>query len=162
MFLSTLCYLEKDGKYLLLHRSKDTPNDVNDGKWIGVGGKFLPGESPEECVCREVLEETGLVLDDYTLRGILTFSSQGWEDECIFVYTASAFHGHEIECTEGELQWISFDKLFSLNLWEGDRIFLKLLMEGSPLFSLKLSYEQDRLVESTLKEYKTDKRGSRW
>ena len=153
LILSTLCYIEKDGRYLMLHRNKDKKNDVNDGKWIGVGGKLLSGESSDECVCREVYEETGFVLDDYMLRGILTFSSQGWEDEYIFVYTASRYHGDQIECPEGELKWIEFSEVFSLNLWEGDRIFLKLLMKDSPMFSIKLSYEQDRLVDSSVKVY---------
>lgn len=155
MILSTLCYLEKDGKYLMLHRNKNKPEDVNDGKWIGVGGKFLPGESPEECVCREVEEETGLILDAYDLRGILTFSSQGWEDEYIFVYTANIFHGELTECIEGELKWVDFAEVFSLNLWEGDRTFLKLLIEDAPMFSLKLSYKGDDLTESKLKVFES-------
>lgn len=153
MILSTLCYLENDGRYLMLHRNKDKAADVNDGKWIGVGGKFIPGESPEECVSREVFEETGYVLDDYRLRGILTFSSEGWEDEYIFVYTATGFHGDQIDCAEGELRWIGFDEVFSLNLWEGDRVFLKLLMEDAPMFSMKLSYVGDSLVDSEIKVF---------
>lgn len=165
MILSTLCYIEKDGAYLMLHRNKKE-KDVNEGKWIGVGGKFLPGESPEECVCREVLEETGLVLDAFCLRGILTFASEGWEDEIIFVYTADRFHSQMYSktgeaqamtagapasgCDEGTLSWTPFSEIPDLNLWEGDRIFLKLLIEKGPFFSLKLSYRGDALIEKKL------------
>ena len=152
MILSTLCYLERDGKYLMLHRTKKDC-DVNEGKWIGVGGKLNPGESPDECVCREVLEETGLTLDDYVMRGILTFSSVGWEDEYIFVYTSGAFHGTLIGCDEGELKWVDKDSLMGLNLWEGDRIFLKMLIDGNPFFSMKVSYVWDRLKSHSIKVY---------
>ena len=129
----------------MLHRTKKE-HDVNEGKWIGVGGKFNSGESPEECVKREVLEETGLTLNDQSLRGILTFSSEGWEDELIFVFTADDFTGELIDCDEGELKWVPIPEIEGLNLWEGDRIFLKLLAEDAPLFSLKLSYRGDELV----------------
>ena len=129
----------------MLHRTKKE-HDVNEGKWIGVGGKFNSGESPEECVKREVLEETGLTLNDNKLRGILTFSSEGWEDELIFVFTADDFTGELIDCDEGELKWVPIPEIEGLNLWEGDRIFLKLLAEDAPLFSLKLSYRGDELV----------------
>ncbi len=152
MKISTLCYLERDGRYLMLLRNKKE-HDVNEGKWIGVGGKLEGAESPEECVCREVYEETGYVLDDYVLRGILTFSSVGWDDELIFVYTADAFHGKMRVCDEGELRWIEKSEIMGLNLWEGDRVFLDLIMSGSPLFSMKLAYEGDRLVEKVLKVY---------
>lgn len=150
MYLSTLCYIEKDGAYLMLHRTKKQ-HDVNEGKWIGVGGKFLPGESPEECVCREVLEETGLTLTEYRMRGVLTFASEGWEDEIIFVYTADGFLGEPGQCDEGELAWIPKAELHGLRLWEGDKIFLKLLAEEAPFFSLKLSYKGDELVSHSLK-----------
>ena len=129
----------------MLHRTKKE-HDVNEGKWIGVGGKFNSGESPEECVKREVLEETGLTLNDQSLRGILTFSSEGWEDELIFVFTAEKFSGELIDCDEGELKWVPIPEIGALNLWEGDKIFLKLLAEDAPLFSLKLSYRGDELV----------------
>ncbi|MCR5109240.1 MAG: 8-oxo-dGTP diphosphatase [Lachnospiraceae bacterium] len=152
MKISTLCYLEKDGRYLMLLRNKKK-QDVNEGKWIGVGGKTENGESPEECLCREVKEETGLILNDFKLRGILTFSSKGWEDEVIFVYTSDDFEGIIRECSEGELRWIRKEDIWDLNLWEGDRIFLELLMKDSPLFSLKLSYEGDTLTEKKLKLY---------
>ncbi len=154
MRISTLCYLEKDGKYLMLYRNRKE-HDVNEGKWIGVGGKAEAGESPEECLSREVLEETGLKLTSQRLRGILTFSSQGWEDELIFVYTSSSFEGDLKPCDEGELKWIEKRDIFDLNLWEGDRIFLDLLIREGPLFSLKLSYRGDELVEKKVTLYRS-------
>ncbi len=152
MIVSTLCYLEKDGQYLMLLRNKKK-NDVNEGKWIAPGGKAEPGESPEECVLREVCEETGLTVGRLNIRGILTFSSEGWEDEYIFVFTATEFSGEIIECNEGELKWIDKKDILSLNLWEGDRIFLKMLIEDAPFFSLKLSYKGDELIEKKLSTY---------
>ncbi|MBR1628407.1 MAG: 8-oxo-dGTP diphosphatase [Lachnospiraceae bacterium] len=152
MILSKLCYLQRDEQMLMLLRNKKQV-DVNAGKWIGVGGKFLPGESPEECVVRETFEETGLTLDAMTLRGLLTFASEGWEDECIFVFVSNAFHGEQKVCDEGELRWIPKDQILDLNLWEGDRIFLKLLLEDDAFFSLKLSYIGDALVEQKLHVY---------
>ena len=152
MIISTLCYIEKEDKYLFLHRTKKK-SDVNEGKWIGVGGRLEPGESPEECVCREVEEETGLTLDSFRMRGILTFSSEGWEDECIFVFTSNEFHGEEKECDEGDLKWIKKDAIMDLNLWEGDRLFLKKIMDDEPFFSIKLSYKGDTLIESTVFSY---------
>lgn len=149
MILSTLCYIEQDGKYLMLHRIKKN-HDVNHGKWIGVGGKFEAGEMPEECLLREVKEETGLTLLHYKFRGILTFESEGWESEYIHLYTADKFEGVLTECTEGELKWIEKEKLGELSLWEGDRIFLKLLEETDAPFSLKLSYVGDELVNTKL------------
>lgn len=152
MIVSTLCYIEKDGQYLMLLRNKKK-NDVNEGKWIAPGGKLEPGESPEECALREVREETGLKLGRLNMRGILTFSSEGWEDEYIFVFTADEFSGELIDCNEGELKWIDKKDILSLNLWEGDRIFLKMLIEDEPFFSLKLSYKGDELVEKSLCTY---------
>ncbi len=146
MKLSTLCYIEKDGKYLMLLRNKKQ-KDVNEGKWIGVGGRLEAGESPEDCVCREVEEETGLTLKNYRLRGLLTFSSKGWEDEYIFVFTSDSFSGELKECDEGELRWIEKSEIETLNLWEGDRIFLKRLIEEDSFFSMRLSYEGDELVD---------------
>ena len=145
MKISTICYIRKGDACLMLHRTKKE-HDVNEGKWIGVGGKLKSGESPEECICREVREETGFTLLGYKLRGIITFSSEGWEDELIFVYTADEFTGRLTDCDEGELKWIPLNEIMSLNLWEGDRIFLKLLMEDSPMFSIKLSYCGDDLI----------------
>ena len=146
MIISTLCYIEKDSSYLMLHRTKKE-KDVNEGKWIGVGGKLNPHESPEECVIREVKEETGLTLKHFILRGVLTFSSEGWEDELIFVYTADEFSGEITPCDEGELAWIKFDDIDGLNLWEGDRKFLPLLATEKDFFSMKLSYKGDKLVD---------------
>lgn len=149
MKLTTLCYIEKDGKYLMLHRTKKE-HDVNHEKWIGVGGKFEPEEMPEECLLREVKEETGLTLTQYRFRGILTFIADGWESEYIHLYTATAFEGELTECDEGSLEWVPKERLFSLPIWEGDKIFLKLLQEDAGFFSLKLSYQGDALVESKL------------
>ena len=149
MKLTTLCYIEKDGKYLMLHLTKKE-HDVNHEKWIGVGGKFEPDEMPEECLLREVKEETGLTLTQYRFRGILTFIADGWESEYIHLYTATAFEGELTECDEGSLEWVPKERLFSLPIWEGDKIFLKLLQEDAGFFSLKLSYQGDALVESKL------------
>ena len=146
MIVSTLCYIEDNGKYLMLLRNKKQ-KDVNIGKWIGVGGRVEPGESPEECVCREVLEETGLTITAYKMRGILTFSSVGWEDEYIFVFTSDAYSGELKECDEGELRWIDKAEIMSLNLWEGDRLFLKDILDGGSFFSMRLSYKGDRLID---------------
>ena len=149
MIVSTLCYIEKDDSYLMLHRIKKE-HDVNEGKWIGVGGKIISGEAPEECLFREAKEETGLTLSSYKLRGVITFASEGWEDEIIFLYTSDDFSGELSDCNEGELKWIKKEDLFSLNLWEGDKIFLKLLFDDAPFFSLKLSYKGDELVEKEM------------
>ena len=145
MIESTLCYIKKDDSYLMLHRTKKK-NDVNEGKWIGVGGKLEAGETPEECVNREVYEETGLKLSSYSFRGIINFASEGWEDEKIYLYTSDSFLGKLTECKEGVLEWINEGDIFSLNLWEGDRIFLKRLLEGGPFFTLNLSYKGDELI----------------
>lgn len=150
MKLSTLCYIEKEDKYLMLHRIYKK-NDINKGKWIGVGGKFENDESPEECLLREVREETGLTLTSYNLKGIITFIANNYPTEYIFLYTASEFTGELTKCDEGELKWIPKGEIFDLNLWEGDKIFLKLLYENAPLFSLKLKYEGDDLVFKDLK-----------
>lgn len=148
--LSTLCYLEKDGKYLMLHRIKKK-QDVNEGKWIGVGGHFEENESPEDCLLREVREETGYTLTDYRFRGLVTFISGNGVTEYMSLFTATGFMGEEIPCNEGELQWVAKEELLKLNLWEGDKIFLRLLKEEQPFFSLKLVYDgQDGLVEAVL------------
>lgn len=149
MKLTTLCYIEKDGCYLMLHRTKKK-HDVNHDKWIGVGGKFEPEEMPEECLLREVKEETGLTLLKYRYRGILTFIAEGWESEYIHLYTASEFAGELTECSEGTLEWVPKEKIEMLPIWEGDKIFLRLLMEDTGFFSLKLKYQGDKLVESKL------------
>ena len=147
--LTTLCYIEKDEKYLMLHRVKKE-NDINRDKWIGVGGKLERDESPEECLLRETYEETGLTLAGYRMRGVITFVSDKWDTEQMFLYTADDFTGTIKECDEGELVWVDKSEIMSLSLWEGDKIFLKLLMEDAPFFTLKLRYEGDTLVESKL------------
>lgn len=151
--LSTLCYIEKDGAYLMLHRTKKE-KDVNKDKWIGVGGHFEEGESPEECVCREVKEETGYTLLSFRYRGIVTFDSGDGVVEYMSLFTADRFEGEQILCDEGELEWVPTDKLEELNLWEGDKIFLRLLKENAPFFSLKLVYDGNgRLVSSSTAVY---------
>ncbi|MBQ9155192.1 MAG: 8-oxo-dGTP diphosphatase [Eubacterium sp.] len=152
MIPTTLCYIEKDDSYLMLHRIKKK-KDVNKDKWIGVGGKFEESESPEECLLREVREETGVTLTSFRLRGIVTFVSVGWDSELMFLYTADGWEGEMkdlSDCDEGTLEWVPKDQLNRLNLWEGDKIFLKLLNEDRPFFSLKLSYEGDDLVYAAL------------
>ena len=149
MKLTTLCYIERENAYLMLHRvSKE--QDVNKDKWIGVGGHFEAGESPEECVLREVKEETGLTLLSWQFRGVITFSSEGWEDEYICLFTADKFSGELTACDEGVLEWIHRDRLAALPQWEGDRIFLELLRREVPFFSLKLRYEGERLAYAAL------------
>lgn len=147
--MTTLCYIEKDGRYLMLHRVKKE-NDMNRDKWVGIGGHFEEGESPEECLCREVSEETGLKLTEYRLRGIITFVSDRWQTEYMFLYTASGYEGSIGECSEGVLEWVDKAAVYSLPVWEGDRIFFRLLEQEEPFFSLKLRYEGETLAESIL------------
>ena len=149
MIQSTLCYLERGEEYLMLHRVKKK-NDANHDKWIGVGGKFEEGESPEECILRETREETGLTLTEYRYRGLVTFVSDLWPTEYMHLFTASTWEGTPIPCEEGELAWIKKSKLLSLPLWEGDKIFLRLLDTDEPFFSLKLRYEGETLVFAAL------------
>ena len=146
---TTLCYLERGDEYLMLHRTKKE-NDENHDKWIGVGGKFEVGESPQDCMRREILEETGLTVADYRYRGIVTFVSDIYETEYMHLFTVTDWTGEARECDEGELAWIKKQKLFDLTLWEGDRIFLRLLQEDAPFFSLKLIYRGDKLTEAVL------------
>jgi len=143
--LTTLCYIEKDDKYLMLHRVSKK-NDVNKDKWIGVGGHFESGESPEDCLLREVKEETGLTLTSYRFRGILTFNFNDNESEYICLYTADGFEGELRECDEGTLEWVPKDEIDNLNLWTGDKIFFDLLRKDAPFFSLKLQYQGDTLI----------------
>ena len=147
--MTTLCYIEKDGSYLMLHRVSKK-NDVNKDKWIGVGGHFMEGESPEECLLRETYEETGLTLTSWSFRGIVTFYQNGYGTEYMCLYTADGFTGTLKECDEGVLTWVPREELARLNLWTGDLIFLRLLRENAPFFSLKLSYEGDILTEAVL------------
>lgn len=147
--MTTLCYIEKDNCYLMLHRVKKE-QDINKDKWIGIGGHFEGKESPEDCLVREVKEETGLTLTDYRFRGIITFVTDCYETEYMCLYTSDSFEGDLVECTEGNLEWVPKSKLRELNLWEGDYIFLELLEKGAGFFSLKLCYEQDKLVEAVL------------
>lgn len=150
--LSTVCYIEKEGKYLMLHRTKKQ-NDINKEKWLGIGGKFEDKESPEECTIREVKEETGLTLNSVKLRGILTFINTICETEYIFVFTSNDFTGNLIECNEGDLQWVEKEKVTRLNLWEGDKIFIEKIKENGPFFTIKYIYEGDTLLSYDLKEY---------
>lgn len=147
--LTTLCYIEKGDSYLMLHRVSKK-HDVNKDKWIGIGGHFEENESPEECLLREVKEETGLTLTSWKFRGIVTFISEGWNTEYMCLYTADGYEGEIIPCNEGVLEWIRKEDLLKLNLWEGDKIFLKLLQENAPFFSLKLAYKGDVLTEAVL------------
>lgn len=148
--LTTLCYLERDGQYLMLHRVKKE-HDINKDKYIGVGGHFLYGESPDECLKREVLEETGLSLTSYRARGIVTFVYGEDVVEYMHLFTAGAWEGEMKECDEGTLEWIDIDRVGDLPIWEGDKVFFRLLKEGAPFFSLKLVYtKDDRLTEVTI------------
>ena len=149
MHNSTLCYIVKDGKVLMLHRVKKK-NDINHDKWIGIGGKFEPEEAPEECILREAKEETGLTLTSWRCRGVVTFLQEGGEGEYMYLFTADDFTGELIECDEGDLQWVSMDFLDALPKWEGDRIFLNLLWQDAPFCLLTLRYQGDRLVEAVL------------
>ena len=149
MLNATLCYLEQGDAYLMLHRVKKE-HDLNQGKWLGVGGKFQDGESPEDCILRECREETGLTLTEYRYRGLVTFVSNEAPTEYMHLFTASAWTGNPHPCDEGELAWIQKSALRSLPLWEGDSIFLDLLEQDTPFFSLKLRYEGDCLKEAFL------------
>ena len=147
---TSLCYIEKDGKYLMLHRVKKI-NDINKDKWIGIGGKFEDKESPEECMIREVYEETGLTVKNYCYRALITFVSDEYETEYMHLFTVDNFSGAiNSTCDEGVLEWIDKDKVSNLPSWEGDKIFFKLLNEDAPFFSLKLVYQGDLLVEAAL------------
>lgn len=148
--LCTLCYIEQDGKYLMLHRIKKA-HDVNEGKWIGVGGHFEADESPDECVLREVREETGLTLTNWRCRAIVTFVSGRSETEYMHLYTADGFTGELTDCNEGVLKWIPKQDIYGLELWEGDRIFLRLIEDPSrPFFDLKLVYDENDILTSAV------------
>ena len=146
---TSLCYIEKDGCYLLLHRIKKE-NDLNRDKWIGIGGKFEENESPEDCLLREVREETGLTLKSWRYCGIVTFVSDVWEGEYMHLFHTEDFEGELQDCDEGNLEWVSKEFFASLPQWEGDKIFLRLMEESVPFFSLKLCYEGDLLKSAVL------------
>ena len=150
--LTTLCYIEKEDSYLMLHRVKKV-NDENHDKWIGVGGKFEYGESPEDCLLREVREETGLTLKEYQFRGLVTFVSNEWGTEYMHLFTATEYEGERKECEEGELGCVPKSEIENLKLWEGDKVFFRLLDETRDFFSLKLRYEGENLVETEVKIY---------
>lgn len=151
MINSTLCYIENDrNEYLMLHRVKKK-NDMNQDKWLGVGGKFEDGESPDECVLREVQEETGLTLTDYRYRAVITFTSDQWDTEYMHLFTATGYSGVIKECDEGNLEWVPKSKVQELPIWEGDKLFFRLIDDSnSPFFSLKLRYEGEVLVYAAL------------
>ena len=146
MKISTLCYIKKNNQTLMLHRIKKK-NDIHKNKWNGLGGKLIEGESPEECVKREVLEESGLIIESPNLHGIITFPKfDEIDDWIVFVYTAKNFEGNLIECNEGKLNWVSDDQLLSLNLWEGDKIFIPWLSQEK-FFSAKFIYKKKKLAD---------------
>ena len=150
MFNTTLCYIEKDGAYLMLHRIKKK-NDINHDKWVGIGGKLEEGESPFDCVRREVSEEVGLTLCSVEYRGVITFVSDIYGTEYMHLFHSFDFSGEMKEiCDEGVPKWVKITDIEKLPIWEGDKIFLKLLAENAPFFSLKLEYVGDRLVSHTL------------
>lgn len=147
--LTTLCYLENHDSFLMLHRISKK-NDINRDKWIGVGGHFENGESPEDCLIREVKEETGFTLNSFTFNGIVTFVSDDDPAEYMCLFTSDDFSGTQIVCDEGKLEWVKKSEIEKLNLWEGDKIFLKLLAQKAPFFSLKLVYKNGSLVSAML------------
>ena len=150
MLNTTLCYITRGNEVLMLHRIKKQ-NDLNKDKWIGIGGKFEGEESPDECLLREAWEETGLRLTSWRCRGVVTFLTSGpWEGEYMYLFTADGFEGQLKTCDEGQLEWISHEKLDSLPKWEGDKIFLDLLWQDAPFFLLTLRYDGDTLVEAIL------------
>lgn len=151
MINSTLCYIENEnGEYLMLHRVKKK-GDMNQDKWLGVGGKFEDGESPDECLMREVREETGLTLTDYRYRAVVTFASDQWETEYMHLFTATGYTGQIKECDEGNLEWVPKSRVQELPIWEGDKLFFRLIDDRtSPFFSLKLRYEGETLAYAAL------------
>ena len=149
MHNSTLCYVTRGNDVLMLHRVKKK-NDINRDKWIGIGGKFEENESPDECLLREAMEETGLKLTSWQCRGIVTFLTETGFGEYMYLFTADGFEGDLKECDEGDLQWVSREFLDNFPKWEGDQIFLDLLWRNAPFFLLTLRYDHDTLVEAIL------------
>ena len=150
MINTTLCYIEKDGAYLMMHRVKKK-NDMNHDKWVGIGGKLESGESPYDCMRREIAEETGLVVDRPIYRGVITFVSDLYGTEYMHLFTADEFDGEiKSDCDEGRLEWVKKEDVYNLPVWEGDKIFFRLLETEEKFFSLKLVYEGDTLVEHVL------------
>ena len=152
MIFSTLCDIGKDGKYLMLHRTKKE-NDINKDKWLGIGGKFEKNESPEECIIREVKEETGLILKSFRLRCIVTYISTTWETEYMCVFTSNDFEGELIECNEGDLEWIDKNEIINLNTWEGDKIFTDKIENNDDFFTVKFEYDGDKLIKYDVNQY---------
>ncbi len=146
---TTLCYIERGEQYLMLHRVKKE-HDLNHDKWVGIGGKFERDETPDECLLREAQEETGLTLTDWRCRGVVTFLSDEWEGEYMYLFTATGFTGTLRACNEGVLSWVDKAAVPALPMWEGDKIFFRLLAEDAPFFLLKLRYRGDTLVEAVL------------
>jgi 8-oxo-dGTP diphosphatase len=147
--LTTLCYIENEDSYLMMHRVKKE-KDINKDKWVGVGGHFEADETPEECLLREVKEETGLTLTSWKLRGVITFMTDVYQTEYMFLYTADGYEGEMIECNEGNLEWVKKSDVCNLPIWEGDKVFFRLMEEGAECFSLKLRYEGNTLAEAVL------------
>ena len=149
MLNTTLCYVTRGDEVLMLHRVKKK-NDLNQDKWIGIGGKFEGEETPDECLLREAKEETGLTLTSWRCRGVVTFLSDTYEGEYMYLFTADGFDGEIGDCPEADLQWVSREFVGQLPTWEGDKIFLNLLWQDAPFFLLKLRYQGDKLVEAVL------------
>ncbi|MEY8462340.1 NUDIX hydrolase [Streptococcus merionis] len=154
VFLATICYVDNGESFLLLHRNKK-PNDVHEGKWIGVGGKFEAGESPEDCAKREILEETGLLATEMKLAGVITFPEFTPDNDWYtYVFRVTGFEGQLIEdCPEGELAWISYDQVLQQPTWEGDKTFLGWILDNKPFFSAKFSYKDNELVDEEVTFY---------
>ena len=160
---TTLCYIENNGSWLMLYRNRK-PDDPNEGKWIGIGGKIEDGESPDECNMREVLEETGLILNSQEFRGVIKFRATTYEDEDMYLYTSSEFTPADADaavrfaetgeyeppiCSEGLLRWVAKDELLDLPMWEGDKAFIQKLLDGAESVSMTLQYtgENCKIIE---------------